>query len=157
MIKSAGGIVYFIEKNQEPKFLILKRHSLSWKIEWVAPKWKIKPSETAENAAIREVSEETGIPINLLENQWYIWTLHIHLESEDKWKFDKSIDYFLLKFLWNPNKLNIPSTEWYLWVYKRATINEIFNLIYYPALRDIFYKAYNKIKNTSNAYRSSIT
>lgn len=150
MIKSAGGIVYFIEKDtQEPKFLILKRHSLSWKIEWVAPKWKIKPYETAESAAIREVSEETWIPKQLLKNEWYIWSLQIHLESKDKWEFNKSIDYFLLRFIWDPNKLNIPHSEWYLWIYKRAYIEEISKLIYYTKLREIFLKAYNKIKQNS--------
>jgi len=84
MIKSAWGIIYFIdEKTQQPKFLILKRHTKSKKIEWVAPKWKIQPNETPEEAAAREIYEETWLDPQKLINKWKIWELHIHLESED--------------------------------------------------------------------------
>jgi 8-oxo-dGTP pyrophosphatase MutT (NUDIX family) len=66
VIQSAGGIVYFLDKNQEPNYLLIKRHALSGKIEWVAPKGKIQGDEPIEKTALREVSEETAIPINQL-------------------------------------------------------------------------------------------
>jgi hypothetical protein len=38
-VKSAGGVVYiFDKKTDEVRFLLVKRHALSKKIEWVAPK-----------------------------------------------------------------------------------------------------------------------
>jgi 8-oxo-dGTP pyrophosphatase MutT (NUDIX family) len=49
-----------------PRFLLIKRHAMSGKIEWVAPKGKIQNDETPQQAAVREVSEEVGIPPNLL-------------------------------------------------------------------------------------------
>jgi 8-oxo-dGTP pyrophosphatase MutT (NUDIX family) len=72
MIKSAGGIVYYIDEEGQPRFLILKRHALSKKIEWIAPKGKIKENELPDQAAIREVYEETGIHPNFIENQGHI-------------------------------------------------------------------------------------
>ncbi|MEI8009261.1 MAG: NUDIX domain-containing protein [bacterium] len=42
----------------------MKRHALSGKIERVAPKGKIQGNEDIQKTALREVSEETGIPIN---------------------------------------------------------------------------------------------
>jgi 8-oxo-dGTP pyrophosphatase MutT (NUDIX family) len=44
-----------------PRFLLIKRHAMSGKIEWVAPKGKIQKDETPQQAAVREVSEEVGI------------------------------------------------------------------------------------------------
>jgi ADP-ribose pyrophosphatase YjhB (NUDIX family) len=39
--------------------LLIKRHALSGKIEWVAPKGKVQIGETEKDAAIRELGEET--------------------------------------------------------------------------------------------------
>lgn len=41
--------------------MVIKRHAMSGKIEWVAPKGKMQKGETPEQAAVREVSEETGL------------------------------------------------------------------------------------------------
>jgi 8-oxo-dGTP pyrophosphatase MutT (NUDIX family) len=46
---------------------LIKRLAVSKRIERVAPKGKVQQGETMEKAAIREVSEETGIPINQLK------------------------------------------------------------------------------------------
>ncbi|MBS1765161.1 MAG: NUDIX domain-containing protein [Bacteroidetes bacterium] len=51
-INAAGGLVY----NAEGKLLMIKRLG-----KWDLPKGKIDPGETAEEAALREVCEETGI------------------------------------------------------------------------------------------------
>jgi len=66
VIQSAGGIIYYLDKQQEPHYLLIKRHALSGKIEWVAPKGKIQANEPIEQTALREASEETSIPINQL-------------------------------------------------------------------------------------------
>jgi CDP-diacylglycerol pyrophosphatase len=38
LVKSAGGIIYYKDSNGELRFLLIKRHALSGKIERVAPK-----------------------------------------------------------------------------------------------------------------------
>jgi 8-oxo-dGTP pyrophosphatase MutT (NUDIX family) len=52
---SAGGVVF--RKNKNIKILLLKNKNGLW----VLPKGKIEPGETLEKAALREVSEETGL------------------------------------------------------------------------------------------------
>jgi ADP-ribose pyrophosphatase len=66
VVQSAGGVVYFLEGGQ-PKFLLIKRQAMSKKIERVAPKGKIEPGEAVDEAALREISEEAGIPLNQLK------------------------------------------------------------------------------------------
>ena len=52
---SAGGVII-----KDKKLLIVKVKNLSGKIVWTFPKGHIEKSETIENTALREVSEETG-------------------------------------------------------------------------------------------------
>lgn len=56
--------MYYIHADGNPRYLLMKRYAISKRIEWVAPKGKIEPGETTEQAAIREISEEAGIPQN---------------------------------------------------------------------------------------------
>lgn len=64
IVQSAGGIVYYIHADGNPRYLLMKRYAVSKRIERVAPKGKIEPGESIEEAALREISEEAGIPIN---------------------------------------------------------------------------------------------
>lgn len=66
VIQSAGGVIYYIDAQGAARFLLIKRHAMSGKIEWVAPKGKLQKNETAEQAAVREAGEETGIPAQYL-------------------------------------------------------------------------------------------
>jgi hypothetical protein len=38
VIQSAGGVIYYFAQDGEPRYLLIKRHALSGKIEWVSPK-----------------------------------------------------------------------------------------------------------------------
>lgn len=60
--KSAGVIVFYIEKNNEIKYLLLKHKPASWDF----PKGLVEKGESLEDAAIRECQEETGIKITEL-------------------------------------------------------------------------------------------
>jgi len=59
-IQAAGGIV----KNKANKILLIYRRG-----KWDLPKGKFKEAETPENAAIREVQEETGLSKVEIENE----------------------------------------------------------------------------------------
>jgi len=98
LVKSAGWIVYYLEPDGEIKFLLIKRHALSGKIERVAPKGKLQNKEGAEKAAAREVSEETGIPINLLKIRESLWDLMIRGLEDQNGKFEKEVTYFLMQY-----------------------------------------------------------
>lgn len=59
---SAGAVVYFLnEKEQRLEYLVLHYGSSHWDF----PKGKIEPGETSEQAALREIKEETGLGVNL--------------------------------------------------------------------------------------------
>ncbi len=147
LIKSAGGIVYYHDKNGDVKFLLIKRHALSGKIERVAPKGKIQPGESEEKAALREVSEETGIPLNLLTVRHKVWSATIRgLEDRDG-KFEKEVTYFLMKYGGEPDLVDIQLVEWYLWTYKRATIADVLNLVYYVDIRELFRKWFTMLRD----------
>lgn len=53
---SAGAVIYYIEENKRPKFLLLK-----YPTYWGFAKGWIEQDEKEEEAAIREVKEETGL------------------------------------------------------------------------------------------------
>lgn len=146
VIKSAWWIIYYYDQDWDIRFLLIKRHALSWKVERVAPKWKLQEWENNEKAALREVSEETWIPINLLSVVQNLWVAKILWLEDKNWKFDKEVTYFLMKFAGDPDMVDIKPVEWYLWVYKWATISEVLNLIYYSDIRELFRKWYNSLQ-----------
>lgn len=145
VIQSAWGIVYYLDKQHEPLYLLIKRHALSGKIEWVAPKGKIQANESIENTALREVSEETKIPINQLRLKQHLGVTQIR-NFENKWPLDKDVTYFLMEFLWDPSVVSIDQIEWYVGIHKWANLQEILWLIYYQDIRELIRQSYIIIK-----------
>lgn len=142
LVKSAGWVIYCRYPDDDLRFLLIKRHALSGKVERVAPKGKIQLWETDEKAALREVSEETGIPLNFLSIVQKIGSATIKWLEDRNGKFDKEVTYFLMKYEWNPDLVDIQQVEWYLWTHKRANIQDVLSLIYYGDIREIFRKGY---------------
>lgn len=64
VIHGAGGIVWRLE-GDELKLLLIRRDRYG--DEWSFPKGKLKVGEAWEDAALREVEEETGCVVKLLE------------------------------------------------------------------------------------------
>lgn len=147
VIQSAWWIIYYFDHGNVPKFLIIKRHAMSGKIERVAPKGKLQKWETPQAASLREVWEETWINTNLLVIEQKIWATSLRSSHEMRGGMDKDITYFLMNFRGNPEKdVHIQPVEWYLWIYKRATLEEVLWLIYYKNMREIFTQAYAAIQ-----------
>lgn len=104
---SAGGIVF---KNEKDDILILvAQHSQHH--GWVFPKGLIDQGETKEQAAIREVREETGINAKILKPltpviYWYVF-------NEEKIK--KTVYYFIMECVSgdiNDHDLEMEAVEW---------------------------------------------
>jgi ADP-ribose pyrophosphatase YjhB (NUDIX family) len=57
---SAGGLVVDVESG-DPKAALIGRLDRRGKLRWSLPKGHVEEGETTEDAAIREVAEETGI------------------------------------------------------------------------------------------------
>jgi 8-oxo-dGTP diphosphatase len=61
-IRAAGGIVHRRGDDGAVEVLVIHRPEYE---DWTLPKGKLDPGETAEQAAVREVEEETGIKASL--------------------------------------------------------------------------------------------
>ncbi len=147
IIQSAWGIVYQIDKQWNPRYLLIKRHSLSNKIERVAPKGKIQKGEKIENAALREISEEAGIPINQLKLKTKVGVTQLRNTERKKGQIDKDVTYFLVEYTWDPYSVHIEEVEGYVWVYKRATIEDVLGLVYYQDIRELVRQSYHMLKD----------
>ena len=60
-IQAAGGVLWR-DSGDERQFAVIHRPKYD---DWTLPKGKLDPGETHEQAAVREVSEETGFSVEL--------------------------------------------------------------------------------------------
>ena len=62
LIRAAGGVVWRLTDDAEVQVLLIHRPKYD---DWSFPKGKLDPGETDEQAAVREVEEETGLRCTL--------------------------------------------------------------------------------------------
>ena len=149
IIQSAWWIVYYKDQQWQARYLLIKRHALSKKIERVAPKGKIQHGESVEGAAMREVSEETGIPINQMKLKQKVGKTMLRNEHNQKGMMDKDTTYFVIEYSGNPDHVKIIDGEWYIGMYKRATLQEVLWLLYYEDMRELIRKSHFLIEQSS--------
>lgn len=147
-LHSVGGVVYYIADDDQPRYLIIKRHARSKKIERVAPKGKVEWEEKPEQTCVREIQEETWLNPELLTVGPKLWEVQIKNINFGQWFNEKEVTYYLVHYHGKPEAVDIQLVEWFIGVYKRATIQEIMLLILYPTMRDIFYLWHAKIAKT---------
>lgn len=153
IVQSAGGIVYYLAPDGEPRYLLIKRHALSGKIERVAPKGKIQAGEKVEEAAMREVGEECGIPLSQLKLKQKVGMTSLRSSETKKGHLDKDVTYFLMKYEGDPTAIQITDGEGYIGIYKWADIQQVLGLLYYEDIRELIRKSYLMIKEEKK-YRS---
>jgi 8-oxo-dGTP pyrophosphatase MutT (NUDIX family) len=108
----SGGLVF---RNQDNKLevLLIQNHKMTRPDEfwWGLPKGHIDKGETSEQAALREVKEETGISAEISEkvgDSKYIFTLNGE-------KVFKVVTIYLMKYLSGdaaPQQSEISKVEW---------------------------------------------
>ncbi len=130
---SAGGVVY--RKNDEGKLEILL---IRVKNRWSFPKGNIEKGEPKDQAALREVKEETGVDAEIVEylgevDYWYSMGLtRIH----------KFVYYYLMKYAGGdivPQKEEIDEAKF-------IPFEEVENLLTYPTDKEIFERAKKVLK-----------
>jgi 8-oxo-dGTP pyrophosphatase MutT (NUDIX family) len=96
----SSGILIFKEKDGKREYLLLHYPSLKKdQSYWDFPKGHLEEKETAKEAAIREVKEETGIGIeNLILIDGFKKEIKYYFKKDNKLVF-KIVYYFLAKTL----------------------------------------------------------
>lgn len=109
-LKSAGGVIYRkIDDRIEIVLIAVKNKTV-----WTLPKGLIDKGEKAEDAAIREILEETGLYgeiISFLDEKSYWFYV-----KKDNVKCKKTVLYFLVKYLkgdLNKHGWEVDDAKWF--------------------------------------------
>ncbi len=132
--KSCGAIIFY--KDKEIKYLLLE-----YKNWWDFPRGLIEENETEEQAAIRELKEETGV-----ENPEFIQGFKENINFFFKVQSElvrKEIVYFLVKV----NNLDI-KISWEHKSYAWLTYEEALEKLNFKKSKDILKKANNTVINS---------
>ena len=108
---SAGGVVVERPGAERPRAALIARRTRRGGLEWVLPKGHLEPGETAEDAAVREVEEETGIRSRVLGtlgtiDYWFVL---------DGRRIHKTVHHFLLAAeggALSPDDVEVEQVEW---------------------------------------------
>ncbi|MEK7559015.1 MAG: NUDIX domain-containing protein [Patescibacteria group bacterium] len=120
---SAGGVVFrkahSASSGQEEIFILVAQHSQHH--GWVFPKGWIEKSETKEDAALREVKEETGI-IGRITKPLQPVTYWYDLERV---KIKKTVYYFLMEFAGGNTEEHDDEMENVEWMPKKEVLEKL--------------------------------
>ncbi len=89
---SAGGLVVDLS-GEVPKGALIGRLDRSGRLLWSLPKGHIEKGETAEQAAVREVEEETGISGEILAQ---LGTIDFWFVAEGR-RIHKTVQHYLMR------------------------------------------------------------
>jgi len=133
---SSGGVLFRREREQISIVLIARRD----RSIWCLPKGIIEPDETAEEAAEREVAEETGLKGEIIRkigevNYWF------H-SKRDKARYYKTVHFFLMRYLSGDTADHDHEAEEAKWF----PINRVLDVMTFENERTIVNKALKMLK-----------
>jgi 8-oxo-dGTP pyrophosphatase MutT (NUDIX family) len=112
IIEAAGGLVF----NEENKVLAILRNNI-----WDLPKGKIEKGETNEDAALREVEEETGLK-NIKLKRFLTKTYHTYFDTRKNRRVLKVSYWYEMK---SKSKVLIPQSEEGIELVQWTDLNEL--------------------------------
>lgn len=89
---SAGGLVVDTRTPETAKAALIGRVDRRGRLLWSLPKGHVEPGETAEDAAVREVEEETGITGRVVAT---LGTIDFWFVAEGR-RIHKTVHHYLL-------------------------------------------------------------
>ncbi|MFM1845733.1 MAG: hypothetical protein RIS19_206 [Actinomycetota bacterium] len=88
---SAGGFV--LAADGSPRIAVIGRRNRGGRIDWCVPKGHLEGIETAEQAALREVEEETGLKATIIES---LGSIHYEFSTPTS-IIAKTVHHYLMK------------------------------------------------------------
>lgn len=88
---SAGGFV--LAADGSPRIAVIGRRNRGGRIDWCVPKGHLEGPETIEQAALREVEEETGLEATIIES---LGSIHYEFSTPTS-IIAKTVHHFLMK------------------------------------------------------------
>jgi len=135
---SAGGVVFRRRKKGRTIEWLICKHSGYHK--WVLPKGIIETGELAEDAALREVSEETGIKAKIINE---ITPTMAYKYIKNGILIDKKVEFFLMEYASGDIKDHCWEMEEVKWI----PANEALELLEYPTEKRVFEQAIKIFKD----------
>lgn len=130
-VVSSGGVIYRAVNGEFEVALISKGRI------WCLPKGLIEEGETAEETAVREVREETGLAGEIVQK---IGKIHYDFRKEKH--FFKTVHFFLLKFIKgsvDAHDFEVDSAKW-------VPLSDGLHKLTYPNEKKILRKAKDILK-----------
>ena len=88
---SAGGFV--LAADGSPRIAVIGRRNRGGRIDWCVPKGHLEGAETKEQAAIREIAEETGLEATIIES---LGSIHYEFSTPTS-IISKTVHHFLMR------------------------------------------------------------
>lgn len=126
----AAGIIVFTHENNQIRYLLL----LSAKGHWDFAKGRLEPHETVEQAALREVYEETGLTISGIDRAFQE-SISYDLEYHNK-RYKKTVTYFVSQAYTTEITLS-DEHDGFIW----CSLEKALNLLSHKESKDILTKA----------------
>jgi mutator protein MutT len=94
---SAGGVVY---RNMDGRIDVALIHTtMSDKHRWMLPKGKVEAGESPEEAALREVREETSITAEILQIIDTVEYWYFAARKTGKVRYHKFVHFYLMRYV----------------------------------------------------------
>lgn len=140
---SSGGLVYRDRERRIEVALILRR-TPSGQPVWTLPKGWVEPGESLEDAALREVKEETGLTARIIDK---LGDIHYQFYSKEERSYvHKIVHFYLMEYLRGDAEDHDDEVEKVGWFpLEKAAAKMI-----YPTERTILKKGREQLKTNSD-------